>query len=104
MEEALVYQPEYNLLRDAYLGNKEMLQSKLNYLANIAQEEQWDYHGTTDKPILYNYRIARKTAANLDAHNLVLRIKLSVGCKRYIKLPGFAWLFFFLKKLLFVKK
>ena len=55
MEEALVYQPEYNLLRDAYLGNKEMLQSKLNYLANIAQEEQWDYHGTTDKPILYNY-------------------------------------------------
>lgn len=40
MEEALVYQPEYNLLRDAYLGNKEMLQSKLNYLANIAQEEQ----------------------------------------------------------------
>ena len=29
-----------------------------------------------------HYRIARKTAANLDAHNLVLRIKLSVGCKR----------------------
>lgn len=29
-----------------------------------------------------DYRIARKTAANLDAHNLVLRIKLSVGCKR----------------------
>ena len=55
MEEVLVYQPEYNLLRDAYLGNKEMLQSKLNYLVNMAQEEQWDYKGTTDKQILYNY-------------------------------------------------
>ncbi|MGP1581006.1 MAG: DUF3825 domain-containing protein, partial [Wolinella sp.] len=51
----LVYQPEYNLLRDAYLGNKEMLQNKLNYLANMAQEEQWDYKGAADKQILYNY-------------------------------------------------
>ena len=53
--EELVYQPEYNLLRDAYLGNKEMLKSKLDYLVNMAQKEQWDYKGTTDKQILYNY-------------------------------------------------
>lgn len=55
MEEELVYQPEYNLLRDAYLGNKEMLKNKLDYLVNMAQKEQWDYKGTTDKQILYNY-------------------------------------------------
>lgn len=55
MEEVAVYQPEYNLLRDAYLGSKESLQSKLNYLAKMAQEEQWDYKGTSDKQILYNY-------------------------------------------------
>ena len=54
MEES-VYQPEYNLLRDAYLGNKEMLKSKLDYIVNMAQKEQWDYKGTTDKQILYNY-------------------------------------------------
>lgn len=53
--EELVYQPEYNLLRDAYLGNKEMLKSKLDYLVDMAQKEQWDYKGTTDKQILYNY-------------------------------------------------
>ena len=29
-----------------------------------------------------HYRIARKTAANLDAQHSCLRIKLSVGCKR----------------------
>ena len=36
--EELVYQPEYNLLRDAYLGNKEMLKSKLDYLVDMAQK------------------------------------------------------------------
>ena len=55
MEEVSVYEPEYNLLRDAYLGSKEMLQNKLEYLVSMAQEEQWDYKGTTDKKILYNY-------------------------------------------------
>lgn len=55
MEPATIYQPEYNLLRDSYLGNKESLKKKLNYLAGMAQEEQWDYKGTDDKQILYNY-------------------------------------------------
>lgn len=55
MQESTKYQPEYNLLQDAYLGTKEILISKLNYLANMAQAEQWDYKGTTDKQILYNY-------------------------------------------------
>lgn len=55
MQESFQYQPEYNLLQDAYLGSKDNLRSKLNYLANMAQLEQWDYKGTTDKQILYNY-------------------------------------------------
>lgn len=46
---------EYNLVHDAYLGSKELLQRKLNYLSNIAQPEQWDYKGHNDKAILYNY-------------------------------------------------
>ncbi len=36
--------PEYNLLKDAYLGSSEVLQSKLNFLRRMAQEENWDYH------------------------------------------------------------
>ena len=55
MEENLKYQPEYNLLHDAYLGAKEVLQKKLLFLANMAQEEKWDYKGRSDKQILYNY-------------------------------------------------
>lgn len=55
MEEISTYQPEYNLLRDAYLGSKETLRNKLIYLANMAQSEQWDYKGSTEKQILYNY-------------------------------------------------
>ena len=55
MDEILIYQPEYNLLRDAYLGSKEAVQKKLNYLAQLAQQEQWDYKGSVDKQILYNY-------------------------------------------------
>ena len=49
------YQPEYNLLIDAYLGSRDSLKSKLLYLASMAQQEQWDYRGTSDKQILYNY-------------------------------------------------
>lgn len=49
------YKPEYNLLEDAYLGKRELLAKKLNYLANMAQSEQWDYRGSSDKKILYNY-------------------------------------------------
>lgn len=48
-------QPEYNLLSDTYLGRKEALHTKLEYLARIAQDEQWDYKGSSDKQILYNY-------------------------------------------------
>lgn len=53
VEESLKYQPEYNLLQDAYLGSKDVLQKKLIFLANMAQEEKWDYKGTSDKQILY---------------------------------------------------
>ena len=31
VEESLKYQPEYNLLHDAYLGSKDVLQKKLVY-------------------------------------------------------------------------
>ncbi len=55
MSEVLKYQPEYNLLNDAYLGSKDNLKSKLFYLAAMAQKEQWDYRGSLDKQILYNY-------------------------------------------------
>lgn len=55
MQENIKYQPEYNLLKDAYLGSKDSIRSKLFYLSSMAQAEQWDYKGTTDKPILYNY-------------------------------------------------
>lgn len=50
-----LYKPEFNLLADAYLGSKDLLLSKLNYLASIAQKEQWDYRGNSEKKILYNY-------------------------------------------------
>ena len=36
MEESLKYQPEYNLLKDAYLGSREVLQKKLLFLSNMA--------------------------------------------------------------------
>lgn len=55
IQENSFYQPEYNLLCDAYLGSKDVLKNKLTYLANMAQPEQWDYKGSTDKQILYNY-------------------------------------------------
>ncbi len=48
------HKPEFNILADAYLGNRQMLLSKLNFLANLAQKEQWDYHGSSEKQILYN--------------------------------------------------
>lgn len=35
MEENLKYQPEYNLLQDAYLGSREVLQKKLLFLSNM---------------------------------------------------------------------
>ena len=55
MGENLKYQPEYNLLQDAYLGSKELLHKKLLFLSKMAQEEKWDYKDTSDMRILYNY-------------------------------------------------
>lgn len=55
MEETTKYQPEYNLLQDTYLGSKDSLQKKLSFLSDMAQKETWDYKGTSDKRILYNY-------------------------------------------------
>lgn len=52
---AVDYKPEFNLLMDAYLGKKDLLLGKLNYLAEKAQREQWDYDSCIDKQILYNY-------------------------------------------------
>ncbi len=49
------YKPEFNLLADAYLGSRSLLLSKLNFLAGMAQKEQWDYRGNAEKQILYNY-------------------------------------------------
>ncbi len=55
MGKDMKYQPEYNLLQDAYLGSRDVLQKKLLFLSNMAQDEKWDYKGTSDKQILYNY-------------------------------------------------
>ena len=49
------YRPEFNLERDTFLGTREMKANKLSYLANKAQEEQWNYTGENDNKILYNY-------------------------------------------------
>lgn len=46
---------EYKLLQIAYLGSRDVLLGKLNYLAKIAQKEKWDFQGRSDKAILYNY-------------------------------------------------
>ena len=54
MQENMKYQPEYNLLKDAYLGTKDILRKELNYLVNMLQVEQQDYKGTADKQIFYN--------------------------------------------------
>ena len=55
MSENTSYKPEYNLLQDAFLGSKELLNSKLQFLASMAQPEQWNYEGSEEKSILYNY-------------------------------------------------
>lgn len=55
MDLECVYKPEFNLLADAYLGNKELLARKLDFLSQMAQSEQWDYKGENEKKILYNY-------------------------------------------------
>lgn len=49
------YAPEYNILADAYLGCKDAVATKLDYLARMAQPEKWSYQNSTEKNILYNY-------------------------------------------------
>lgn len=49
------YKPEFNLLADAYLGNKQAVCDKLKYLARMAQSEIWSYKSAGDNLILYNY-------------------------------------------------
>lgn len=52
------YSPEGYLYHDAYLGNKEAYQKKINYLVQIAQPEPWNYPGdeqNSDNFILKNY-------------------------------------------------
>lgn len=36
------YKPEFNLLTDAYLGTKDNLAAKLNFLARMAQSEKME--------------------------------------------------------------
>ena len=56
------YAPEYLLASDAFVGPKRgvIFESKLDFLANFAKEEQWDFHDKRYKteseyPILQNY-------------------------------------------------
>ena len=37
------------------MENNTNLYNKVSYLENMAQSEQWDYKGSTEKQILYNY-------------------------------------------------
>lgn len=57
MPEAFEYKPEFYLLKDAFLGRKESLNKKLQYLASIAQPEHWDFESNNSGsyPILFNY-------------------------------------------------
>lgn len=56
------YKPEYLLSQDAFVGEKQRLifESKLQYLAQLVKEEQWDFKNDKYKngrkyPILNNY-------------------------------------------------
>ena len=53
------YSPEAYLFREAYMGNKEAYQKKIDFLASIAQPEAWDCPSSEgvkgDKFILKNY-------------------------------------------------
>ncbi len=50
-----LYKPEFNLLADAYLGNKEHLTRKLEFLSKLAQPERWGFDISDPYSILYNY-------------------------------------------------
>ncbi|WP_312426338.1 DUF3825 domain-containing protein [Lacrimispora sp.] len=53
------YSPEGYLYKDAYMGNQESYQKKINYLANTVQPEEWGYSETEgnykENFILKNY-------------------------------------------------
>ncbi len=72
-----IYKPEFNLLDDAYLGSKFLLQSKLDYLSNMAQKEKWDYRGNSEKHILYNFLCY--TYDRIKQEN---KIEISIDCDK----------------------
>ena len=52
------YVPEGYLFQDAFMGTKEAYQGKINFLAKMAQPEEWNYPGKSDSHdnfILKNY-------------------------------------------------
>lgn len=52
------YSPEGYLLKEAFLGNQETYQKKIDYLASVVQPESWDYgvnDHENDNFILKNY-------------------------------------------------
>lgn len=62
MESISLYKPEYLLARDAFVGENSgvIFETKLEYLANMAKEEQWNFTSERYKserkyPILNNY-------------------------------------------------
>lgn len=55
MSDVSLYRPEFNLESDAFLGVREVRNKKIDYLASMAQEEQWNCSGEEENKILYNY-------------------------------------------------
>lgn len=55
MSDINLYKPEFNLESDAFLGIRETRNKKIDYLASMAQEEQWNYSEEEENKILYNY-------------------------------------------------
>lgn len=42
------YVPEGYLYQDAFLGGKDSYQRKIDFLANLAQPEEWNYPGSSE--------------------------------------------------------
>lgn len=104
------YRPELILLRDAYMGNKEIFDKKLAFLAGMAQPEQWDYNSPEKESnfILKNYlyytydRIKQEAKISITkdneqmSHNYIGKTILTlewayVNSRRIVK-PDVDWL------------
>lgn len=48
------YVPEGYLFQDAFMGTKEAYQGKINFLAKMAQPEEWNYPGKSDSHDNFN--------------------------------------------------